>query len=203
MKTLNGIVLLLVGHAAVAQRDLVGSGYLTPLHKGSAVTFQQVIMPQYGEGQIIGSPHTPGKLLQLIAYTGSWKTEGAKGRVGVYVEHLTEEDRIASVGAYTVFSCHVLGGKLAGPHYFGFKPAGGPWELNTPNSRLVWPVGQETAAGLGWAFNARSGKVATFQMGPVVEWKHRDICARARLGQMFTGPLAGSTQLRVEVFHAF
>ncbi len=203
MKKLSIVMLLLVAHGAMAQRNLVGSGYLTPLHKGSTVTFQQVIMPMYGESQIIGSPRIPGKLLQLIAYTGSWKAQGAKGRLGVYVEHLTEVDRTASVGAYTVFSANVLGGKLAGPYYIGFKPSGGPWELNPPNSRLIWPASRETAAGLGWALNVRSGKVATFQIGPLVEWKHHDICARVRLGQMVTGPLAGSTQLRVEVFHAF
>ncbi len=203
MKTLTVIALSIMATHATAQSNLAGGGYLSSLRKGSPTLFEQLIMPRVGELLQIGSPHVPGRLLQLVAYTGSWKARTVKGRLGLYAEQLIEQDRIVSIGAYSVFSVPVLGGKLSGPHYLGFKPSGSPWELNMPNSRLVWPVSHEVSAGLGWALNVRSGKPITFQLGTLVEWKRGEWCSRTRLGQFLSGPLTGSCQIRTEVFHKF
>lgn len=203
MRVFSIVVLLVTGNAALAQQNFVGSIYLAPLPGRAAVTSQQVIMPRLGEIQIIGSPHAPASVIQLIGYSGSWQEGAFKGPLGVYGEYQISGKGLVSIGTYTFLKGELFGGKLAGPYYLGYKPAGGPLEFNAPHSRLVWPVAKELGAGLGWAINARSGKPTTFQIGPLLEWKRGELCTRVRLGQILTGPLHGNTQVRMEVFQAF
>ncbi len=197
------VLMMVVALTPQQSNATVGTVYLSPLPGRGAVISQQMIMPRFGELQINGSPHAPATLVQLIGYTGSWQSGTFNGPIGFYGEYQLSTERVATIGTYTFLKGEAFGGKLAGPLYLGFKLAGGPLEINAPHSRLVWVVSKELGAGLGWAINARSGKLTTLQIGPLVEWKHANTTARLRLGQFVAGAMIGSRQIRAEVFHSF
>lgn len=195
---------LSIGSLNVQQPDVIaGTIYFSPLPGRPAVTSQQVIAPRLGEMLIVGSARTPATLIQLVGYYGSWKSGDFSGPLGLYGEYQTSIERLVTIGSYTFLKGECFGGKLAGPQYLGFKLAGGSLEYNAPHSRLIWSVSKSVGAGLGWAINARSGKLTTLQIGPVVEWKHGTMTARVRLGQFVTGATIGAKQVRMELFHRF
>lgn len=204
MKIMMTLLLVCITTAARAQ-NLAGTIYITPMHKGAAVMSQQLIVPSWGEGQVIGSPHAPASLLQLVKYSGSWQAGTVGGKIGPYVEYQTSTDRLATLGMFSIVKGSLLGGKLVSPTYMGLKAESGPLWFNAPHVRLIWPLQKQygLGAGIGAAVQARSGQRTSVLVGPIFEARPRGYIAQLRLGQMVAGPLKGGSQLRFDLFRTF
>lgn len=204
MKIALTLLLVYITTAARAQ-NLAGTIYITPLHKGAPVMSQQIIVPSWGEGQVIGSPHAPASLLQLVKYSGSWQAGPIKAKLGPYLEYQTSTDRLATVGMFNIVKGTLLGGKLVSPTYLGVKAQGGPLLFNAPHIRLVWPLQKQYCLGLGVgaAVQARSGQATSMLLGPIFEARPHGYIAQLRLGQMIAGPLKGGSQARFDLFRTF
>lgn len=203
MKAILTLVMLVLASTGFAQTVTLGSGYMTPMHKGTPITFQQVIAPKWGEVQLIGSPNEPIKTIQLVKYSGSWRAGAFSGKLGPYTEYSASTDRLATVGMFNFLRGKLLGGKVAGPFYLGYKPSGGPIEFNAPQTRILWEVDKAWSVGFGSALYARSSKPTVLQIGPMVDWHKGHDTIWLRICEIASGHQAGGYQIRVEGYHSF